>query len=806
MAISAYEMKRLGVAKKPLIIAKNANVSSIYKEFKKAYPFSRVLHPSENDFKPKKRRLMFRKMMNNHWDAVIISHDQFKMIPQSLLIQKEILSDELSALQSDLDAVRADEDISPSSYELKGLEKRKNNLNARLEEVKANIKRDDQLMDFETMGFDHLFVDESQEFKNLMYTTRHSRISGLGDPKGSQRAYNLLLACRTIQKNLGNVDKGITFLSGTTISNSLVELYLLFKYLRPNELKRLQIRSFDSWAKVYARKTYEFEFGITNEIKRKERYREFIKVPELARFYTEITDVVNHKNFTQEKPEVENIMTNLPATDDQSKYMDSLVQFAKTKDGSHIGYHNMTKKEQNAYMLIATNLAKKMSLDMRLIDPSYQFAEGSKLDTCSKKLAEIYHNTTSFKGTQLVFCDMSTPSNKWNVYHTLRDLLVIRHNVKPAEIAFIHSVNNGEQKLTLFKRVNDGEIRILIGSTIKMGVGVNVQERVIAMHHLDIPWRPSDMAQRTGRGGRPGNIMAKLHNNNKVWNFVYATEKSLDSYQFNLLHTKQRFIDQIKDNSITARRIDEGSMDSEGGDATMNFAEYVAILSGNQTLLKKVKLDKQIKDLVMQLDGFQAEQRAAERSIRMVNYHTKELEEKIKNQEADFALKLKLEEEPDSIPNMEDRYYYPKPVVLNDVKLYDSRAIGEILLETFRHTNPFILGQYGPFKLLVKKRSLIVYGSNGEEYTSGWGYPTGQPAIAGQYIKRSLNGIKSSLDKLYQERKTYQDSLVSFQRITCKEFGKLDELAKLREESKELEREIEDSVIEESNEQTQTAA
>jgi N12 class adenine-specific DNA methylase len=224
------------------------------------------------------------------------------------------------------------------------------------------------LLDFEKMGFDHLFVDESQEFKNLLYTTRHSQVSGLGSPKGSQRAFNLLLACRTIQRQLGNVDKGITFLSGTTISNSLVELYLLFKYLRPNALERLQIRSFDAWAKVYARKSYEFEFSITNEIKRKERYREFIKVPELAMFYTEITDVVNEQNFNVDKPIVKNHVVNLKPTALQEEFMINLIEFAKTQDGSFINKPFLTENEKKAFMLIATNLAKKMSLDMRLID------------------------------------------------------------------------------------------------------------------------------------------------------------------------------------------------------------------------------------------------------------------------------------------------------------------------------------------------------------------------------------------------------------------------------------------------------
>jgi len=806
MAISAYEMKRLGVAKKPLIIAKNANVSAIYKEFKKAYPFSRVLHPNERDFKPKRRRLMFQKMMNNHWDAVIISHDQFKMIPQSLPLQEEILQGELKALQADLDAVTKDEGISPTKRELKGLNIRKKNLAAKLATVQAQIKRDSQITDFEKMGFDHLFVDESQEFKNLMYTTRHRHISGLGNPKGSQRAYNLLLACRTIQRKLGNVDKGITFLSGTTISNSLVELYLLFKYLRPNELKRLKIHSFDSWAKVYARKTYDFEFGITNEIKRKERYRQFIKVPQLARFYTEFTDVVNHKNFKQDKPEVVNQIMNLPPTDEQVSYMKDLVAFARTQNGDHIGYPNMTQNEKSAYMLIATNLAKKMSLDMRLISPEYGFNEGCKLAVASKNIADIYHRTSDFKGTQLAFCDMSTPSKEWNVYHALKGLLVTRHGVKVEEIAFIHEAKTSDQRLQLFRKVNAGIIRILIGSTHKMGVGVNVQERVVAMHHFDIPWRPSDMAQRTGRGGRPGNIMAKLHNNNIVHNFIYATEKSLDAYQFNLLANKQRFIDQIKDNSIKARTIDEGAMDSEGSDQTMNFAEYVAILSGNQTLLKKVKVDKELKDLQLQYESFESEKRHAQRSIQFADWKINELDKVITNISEDINARDEYESTPDNIPNKEDRYYYPKPISYQGHSYYDSKEIGIRFLEIFSEPDPIIAARYGPFYLTVRNLQLIIEGKNYTSYTSGFGRPVGQAAVAGQYVKRALRSMESKLEDAILEKERHFNNKKAYEQKSDKPFPKLDKMAQLKEESRQLEREIEDASMDEVNDQAQQAA
>ncbi len=799
MAISAHEMKRLGVANKPLIIAKNANVSAIYREFILAFPKAKVLHPEPKDFKPKNRRLLFQRIMNNDWDSVIISHEQFKMIPQSREVQGHIIGQELEALESDLATLNAQEKTRASTRQLKGLEKRKDNMKAQLNELEASIIRDPYLMDFEKMGFDHLFVDESQEFKNLLYTTRHSQVSGLGTPKGSQRAFNLLLACRTIQGQLGNVDKGITFLSGTTISNSLVELYLLFKYLRPNALERLQIRSFDAWAKVYARKSYEFEFGITNEVKRKERFREFIKVPELAGFYTEITDVVNFKNFTVDKPIVKNHVVNIPPTETQSSFMMNLVQFAKTQQGHYIGKPFLTEDEKKAFMLIATNLAKKMSLDMRLIDPEIPFEQGCKLDRCSQKVSEVYHACTPYKGTQLIFLDLSTPSaEKWNAYDELRHLLHHKFNIPLIEIAFIHEAKNPKQKEKLFEKLNDGTVRVIIGSTIKMGVGVNVQKRIIAMHHLDIPWRPSDFEQRTGRGGRPGNLMAKAHNNNIVDNYIYAVERSLDSYQFNLLSSKQKFIDQIKDNSIKARRIDEGSMAGEGGDQQMNFAEYVALLSGNAHLLEKVKVDKQLKDLEMQYNNFISEQSSAQWNIDRRVQHIAKKETLLQNLQLDIAARNELEQFPDGVNKPEKRYYYPKPVSIHGRQYYDVKEVGAWLLKGFNDIDAataedVIFGAYGPFKIQRSGFSakLIIKGPGNIGYTYSFGIPNDNPTLAGAYIKAALDGQSNLYENAKKEITKTIEEITYYKKKLTAQFDKAALITSLKTEVNRLEKLIE---------------
>ena len=287
MCTAAYEMKRLGLANKPMIIGLKANVFDIADTFRKAYPNAKVLYPGKNDFNKQNRQRIFNDIKNNDWDCIILTHEQFGMIPQALEIQEAILQKEKDSVEENLEVLRMQgADISRAM--LKGLEKRKQTLEAKLQGIQVYIaERKDDAVDFKMMGIDHLFVDESHQFKNLMFNTRHDRVSGLGNPDGSQRALNMLFAIRTIQERSGK-DLGATFLSGTTISNSLTELYLLFKYLRPQALEKQGINSFDAWAAVFAKKSTDYEFSITNEIIQKERFRTFIKVPELASFYAEV--------------------------------------------------------------------------------------------------------------------------------------------------------------------------------------------------------------------------------------------------------------------------------------------------------------------------------------------------------------------------------------------------------------------------------------------------------------------------------------------------------------------------------------
>ena len=612
MCMAAHEMKRLGMAHKPMIIGLKANVAEIAATYQTAYPHARILYASEKDFSTKNRVSFFNNIKNNDYDCVIMSHDQFGKIPQSPELQRQILQAELDTVEENLEVIRTQgKDVSRGM--LKGLEKRKFNLEAKLQKIAYSIEqRTDDVVDFRMMGIDHLFVDESHQFKNLMFNTRHDRVAGLGNSEGSQKALNMLFAIRTIQERTGR-DLGATFLSGTTISNSLTELYLLFKYLRPKELERQDIRCFDAWAAIFAKKTTDFEFNVTNNIVQKERFRYFIKVPELAAFYNEITDYRTAEAVGVDRPQKNEILHNIPPTPEQENFIQKLMEFAKTGDATILGRLPLSETEEKAKMLIATDYARKMALDMRMIDPTCEDHPDNKASHCAKMIADYYKRYDNHKGTQFVFSDLGTyRPGEFNVYSEIKRKLIEDYGIPSSEIRFIQECKNERARKAVIAAMNEGSVRVLFGSTSMLGTGVNAQKRCVAIHHLDTPWRPSDLAQRDGRGVRAGNEIAKLYADNKVDVIIYAVEKSLDSYKFNLLHCKQTFISQLKSGALGARTIDEGAMDEKSG---MNFSEYMAILSGNTDLLDKAKLEKKVASLEGERKSFNKGKRDSETKL-----------------------------------------------------------------------------------------------------------------------------------------------------------------------------------------------
>ncbi len=635
MCIAAHEMKRLGMCHKPMIIGLKANVSEIAKTYQMAYPQAKILYANATDYCAKNRVEFFNKMKNNDWDCVIMSHEQFGMIPQSDRVQKQQIEDELQQLEDALELL-AGFGYTITSKMRRGLETRKRNLNAKLQALHhdMNAKKDD-VVDFEMMGIDHIFVDESHQFKNLAFSTRHDRVAGIGNTEGSKRATNLLMAVRTIQQRTGK-DLGASFFSGTTVTNSLTELYALFRYLRPEALRNQNITCFDAWAAIFTKKSQEYEFSITNSIVLKERFRYFIKVPELAQFYNEVTDFRTAEDVGLDRPGKRVMLLNIKPTPDQEDFMKTLMEFAKTGDFSLIGINNPTDKQRKAKMLYATDLARKMSMDMRLIDPQYGDHPRNKANQCAKQIAKYYEQYDEWKGTQMVFSDLSTwqKDGGWNIYSEIKRILVQEFHIPSQEIRFIQEAQSEKAKQKMIDDTNEGKIRVLFGSTTMLGTGVNAQQRVVAVHHLDTPWRPSDLEQRDGRAVRKGNLVAKYHAGNKVDIIIYAVERSLDSYKFNLLHCKQTFINQLKRGQLSIRTLDEGAMDEKTG---MNFAEFMAVLSGNTDLLERAKLEKKIAGLESERKNFLRARAEQEAKIAMLTKENERHEQNIADAKADLA-------------------------------------------------------------------------------------------------------------------------------------------------------------------------
>ena len=494
MCMAAHEMKRLGMAHKPMIIGLKANVAEIAATYQTAYPHARILYASEKDFSTKNRVSFFNNIKNNDYDCIIMSHDQFGKIPQSPELQRQILQAELDTVEENLEVIRTQgKDVSRGM--LKGLEKRKQNLEVKLQKIAYSIEqRTDDVVDFRMMGIDHLFVDESHQFKNLMFNTRHDRVAGLGNSEGSQKALNMLFAIRTIQERTGR-DLGATFLSGTTISNSLTELYLLFKYLRPKELERQDIRCFDAWAAIFAKKTTDFEFNVTNNIVQKERFRYFIKVPELAAFYNEITDYRTAEAVGVDRPQKNEILHSIPPTPEQEDFIQKLMEFAKTGDATILGRPPLSETEEKAKMLIATDYARKMALDMRMIDPTCEDHPDNKASHCAKMIADYYKRYDNYKGTQFVFSDLGTyRPGEWNVYSEIKRKLIEDYGIPSSEIRFIQECKNERARKAVIAAMNEGSVRVLFGSTSMLGTGVNAQKRCVAIHHLDTPWVRHEVA------------------------------------------------------------------------------------------------------------------------------------------------------------------------------------------------------------------------------------------------------------------------------------------------------------------------
>ena len=485
---------------------------------------------------------------------------------------------------------------------------------------------------FENMGIDYLFVDECHKFKSLPYVTSYQNVAGLGEAAGSNKAVAMLTGIRHLQK-MHQGDKGTVFLSGTTITNSLVEIYNLLNYLRPHKLEQLGMPTFDAWASTFAVHSSELEAGVSNELKMKDRFRYFDNVPELSQLYAEIADVRNDYNLQLPKPKVDGKTVIVPQSDAVAEINREVVKMLQNKDGSYFGIHPRDPKKF-PWGLVASGISAKAAVSPRLVFPDMDDSVG-KISYCCDNIKKSYDEMKEQKGVQLVFCELGVPEKgkEYDAYHDIINRLTKDHGIPREEIAYIQQAKKDTEKEALFQKVRDGKVRILIGGTQNMGTGVNVQTRITDLHMLTVPWQPADLEQCIGRGSRQGNVVAHDYLDNKVRVHYYATEGSLDLYKYQLLDVKGKMFTQFKMGTISGERsFDEGDADENGN---IDPAQMVALLSGNPIIFEKSKQDKLVKKLKSLYNGFLRDQQRKRQNYETVTKKVDKLERLISLSDSD---------------------------------------------------------------------------------------------------------------------------------------------------------------------------
>lgn len=692
MQSAIMEMRRMGIAKKPMIVALKSTVPQIAREFKEAYPTARVLAPSEKDFSTENRKKFFANISLNDYDCIIVSHEQYCKIPHSEEAENDVVNEQLAQLDAMIEYLYGTGDKSQlTKRQIKSLEKRRQNLHAKLE--KRLDRSTDREFCFENMGIDYLFVDECHRFKSLPYVTSYQNVAGLGEASGSDKAVALLTGIRHLQK-MHQGDKGTVFLSGTTITNSLVEIYNLLNYLRPHKLEQLGMPTFDAWASTFAVHTSELEAGVSNEFKMKDRFRYFDNVPELSQLYAEIADVRNDYNLQLPKPKVDGKTVIVPQSDAVAEINREVVNMLQTKDGSYFGIHPKDPKKF-PWGLVASGISAKAAVSPRLVFPEMDDSVG-KISYCCDNIKKSYDEMKEQKGVQLVFCELGVPSkdkNEYDAYHDIIDRLTKDYGIPREEIAYIQQVKKDTDKEALFQKVRDGKVRILIGGTQNMGTGVNVQTRITDLHMLTVPWQPADLEQCIGRGSRQGNVVAHDFLNNKVRVHYYATEGSLDLYKYQLLDAKGKMFTQFKMGTISGERsFDEGDADENGN---IDPAQMVALLSGNPIIFEKSKQDKLVKKLKSLYNGFLRDQQRKRQNYETVTKKVDNLKRLISLSDSDVHDLQREGFKPD------EKGTYPSKVkVCVEGSYYGQdfdkpKEAGQYILEQLKNNKKVVLAGFG---------------------------------------------------------------------------------------------------------------
>ena len=573
MIAAAMESKRLGLCQKSLFVVPNHLTEQWASDFLRLYPGANILAATKKDFEPANRKKFCSRIATGDYDAVIIGHSQFEKIPLSTERQVAMIERQIEEIEMAIEAVKAEKG---ERYTIKQMEKTKKSLRTRLNRLNDSSRKDNVVM-FEQLGVDRLFVDESHNYKNLFLYTKMRNVAGIAQTE-AQKSSDMFAKCQYMDELTGG--KGITFATGTPISNSMTELYTNMRYLQYNTLQKLGLGNFDSWAATFGETQTAIELAPEGTgYRAKTRFAKFFNLPELIALFKESADIQTPDMLNLPVPEAEYENVVLKPSEYQQDMVQSLADRAEA----------VRNREVAPYvdnMLKITNDGRKLALDQRLINDMLPDEENSKAATCVDKAFEIWEETKEQKSAQLIFCDLSTPKGDgtFNVYEDIRNKL-IEKGVPPEEIAFIHDANTETRKAELFAKVRSGQVRCLLGSTAKMGAGTNVQDRLIALHHLDVPWRPSDIEQQEGRILRQGNL------NPKVKIFRYVTEGTFDSYSWQLIENKQKFIGQIMTSKSPVRSCEDID------EAALSYAEVKALATGNPYIKEKMDLDIQVSKL-----------------------------------------------------------------------------------------------------------------------------------------------------------------------------------------------------------------
>ncbi|MCI9093671.1 MAG: DEAD/DEAH box helicase family protein [Coprobacillus sp.] len=748
MVTAAMEMKRMELANKCMIVVPNHLVDQWRNEFLIAYPQANILAATTKDFTSKKRNEFIHKIATNDYDAIIIAHSSFKLIPMSNDIMIKQMEKEIEDIEYGLESLKYNE--KQNTRYVKLLEKTKKSIEANVQRL-TDIPRDNGIT-FDELGIDYLFVDEAHEFKNLYIYSKMSNVAGVPQTK-SQKASDMYMKTSYILENGG----GVCFATGTPISNTMAELYNMQRYLQEETLHECGIFCFDAWAKNFGEVVSSLEISIDGSgFTTRERFNKFFNVPELMTMFRQVAEIQTEgmlkKALSESTTGRSNIIPpkhiggkpNVIVIEPSSELETYIEQIVERSENIHSGI--VDPREDN--MLKVTTDSKKASIDLRLIDPCYGYIAGDKLDAVITNIYNVWKDYEEDKATQLVFCDSSTPSqNRFNVYDEIKEGLM-RLGVPNDEIAYIHEAKTEIQKTKLFNRMKCGSTRILLGSTAKLGAGTNVQDRLIAIHHVDVPWRASDIEQRNGRGFRQGNRY------DEIYEFRYVTKKSFDSYSWQMIETKASYMNQLLEGMTSSREIEEDNTN------IMSYAEVKAIASGNPLIKEKMEVDNGIKKLQLEKQIFNKEKYSAQRNLIALPQSISNTCKKIARIKSDIplaqnSLKNKIE-------NIEEWF----TVSIKDQIFKNMKEAGDVLFDISNQIerNPDIvhIGQFCGFEFGISDKTLIIIGSEREYRMMNEVHQIGRINFVRmlkviQGIPETYENEKLNLEMMIKQQQHYQE-------------------------------------------------